>query len=191
VAVGVLVIAATSVVIVGVAGLEAWVQTLGSIAALPAIGSLSVFGLFANLFGDTAAATIASWLSVALLACGACVLGWRSRARDGLAPALFGAASASLLISPHLFAQDLALLIPPLAALMARTASSHRWDRALAWGVVGCCVSLAAEYQFLPLGFQRADVLLPLLLLFAVVASLAATAPAAFRRPQRRTAEAA
>ena len=71
-------------------------------------------------------------------------------------------------MSPHLFSQDLALLIPVVAALLSLALARARYDHFVVTLGAFSALSLAAEYQILPLGSLRADPFVPVVLLALV-----------------------
>jgi Glycosyltransferase family 87 len=162
---GLIVTGAVDLALVQVTGMRGWVDTLGQISTLSATGSLSVFGLLADtLGGASAVAALAVVAAVALVVSGA-AFGWLSRRSPRLDVCLLGATCVSLLASPHLFAQDLALLIPLAAAYLALVIAQARHDLFVLGLAAVSVVSLAAEYQIFPLGALRADPIVPVLLL--------------------------
>jgi hypothetical protein len=164
-AAGVLLTALVDIALVQVAGMRGWVDALGQISALSATASLSVFGLFANTMGTGSVVEgMAIVAAIALLVCGG-AFGWMSARGAPLHVCLVGATCVSLLVSPHMFTQDLAMLLPcAAAALSLALARARHAEAVIALGAVSV-LSLAAEYQIFPLGSLRADPFVPLLLL--------------------------
>ena len=167
IAVGVVLTGAVDLALVQAMGMRGWIDTLGQISTLSATASLSVFGLMANTVGGSVAEGVAVVGAAALLVGGG-VFGWLSSRGAPLPICLLGATCASLLVSPHLFSQDLALLIPVVAALLSLALARARYDHFVVTLGAFSALSLAAEYQILPLGSLRADPFVPVLLLALV-----------------------
>ncbi len=168
VAAGVVLTAAVDLALVQVTGMHGWLDALRQISTLSATASVSLFGLLANTLGaGSLAEGVAIAGAIALLVC-AGVFGWLSSRGAALHVCLLGATCVALLVSPHMFAQDLALLIPSAAAALAITLTRARWDQAVIVIALVSVVSLAAEYQILPLGSLRPDPFVPLVLLALV-----------------------
>jgi hypothetical protein len=168
IAAGILLTAAVDLALVQVTGMHGWLDALGQISTLSATASLSLFGLLANTLGaGSVVEGVAIAGAIALLVCGG-AFGWLSSRGAPLHVCLLGATCVALLVSPHLFAQDLALLIPVAAAALAIALARGRPDQVVIVIAVVSVVSLAAEYQILPLGSLRPDPFVPLLLLALV-----------------------
>ena len=186
IAAGVLLTALVDLALVQATGMRGWLDAVGQISTLSATASLSLFGLFANTVGTGSVVEgVAVAGAIALLVC-AGAFGWLSSRGAPLHVCLLGATCVSLLVSPHMFAQDLAMLLPiAAAALSIALTRARRADVVIALGAVSV-LSLAAEYQMFPLGSLRADPLVPLLLL-ALTAWAWRTA--ALRSPAPATAD--
>ncbi|MBV8445888.1 MAG: DUF2029 domain-containing protein [Candidatus Dormibacteraeota bacterium] len=174
--IGGVVTALVSLALVGSGGIAGWLHTLGITATVDPSGSISVFGLAADVMGNGPAAQVLATLAAVGLIAMAWMLGHASRQPAGLEVCLLGATCASLLASPHLFVQDLALLTPVFAAVLMRI-HDRRTVAVIAW----LALVLAAEYQILPFGSERPDALVPLLLLAAMGFALVTGAGASAR----------
>jgi Glycosyltransferase family 87 len=186
IAMGVVLTGVVDLALVQAMGMRGWIDTLGQISTLSATASLSVFGLLANTVGGSVAEGVAVVAAAALLA-GAGAFGWLSSRGARLPICLLGATCVSLLVSPHLFSQDLALLIPVVAAMLALALARARYDRFVVTLAAFSALSLAAEYQVLPLGSLRADPFVPVVLLALVAWAWRATA---LRSPAGATGDA-
>ena len=140
-ALGVLIAGAVAVLAVGPVGLGTFVGALSDDAARwPLASMLGFTGLTGSWLGNGAAATaLAGAFSLGALV--VCVrLGARLRAdRTALDLCLAGAAVLSLLASPHMLSQDLALLAPVLVWVLAGAAAA---DGTARWPGVGSRVAL-------------------------------------------------
>jgi Glycosyltransferase family 87 len=183
IAVGLVVTGVVDLALVQPMGMRGWIDTLGQVSTLSATASLSVFGLLANTVGGSLAEGIAVAGAAALLVAGG-LFGWLSTRGARLPVCLLGATCVSLLVSPHLFSQDLALLIPVVAALLAQALAQARFDHFVVGLGAFSVLSLAAEYQVLPLGSLRADPFVPVILLALVAWAWRA---AALRSPAAAT----
>jgi hypothetical protein len=167
IAVGMVLTGAVDLALVQGMGVRGWIDTLGEVSTLSATASMSLFGLLADVVGGNAAEAIAIVGAAALVVVGG-VFGWLSSRGARLEVCLLGATAISLLVSPHLFSQDLALLVPAAAGLLAVALARARYDHvAVVLGAVSL-VSLAADYQVLPLGSLRADPFVPVVLVALV-----------------------
>lgn len=125
-------IALLSLLVVGPHGMVDFARiSLGGTDRWPLRSLLGFTGLFGSWLGNAPAAhALAALCSV--IACIACaMLGARTRSEAGMfEPALAGTLALTLVASPHLLGQDLALLAPALAWMLAW---AMRRDRGLAW----------------------------------------------------------
>lgn len=125
-------VALLSLLVVGPHGMVDFARiSLGGTDRWPLRSLLGFTGLFGSWLGNAPAAhALAALCSVA--ACIACaMLGARTRNDAGLfEPALAGTLALTLVASPHLLGQDLALLAPAAAWTLAW---AMRRDRGLAW----------------------------------------------------------
>ena len=129
-------VGALSLAVVGPHGMVDFARiSLGGTDRWPLRSLLGFTGLFGSWLGNAPAAhALAALCSVAAAAVCA-VLGARSRRPLEFEPALAGTLALTLVASPHLLGQDLALLAPAAAWLLAWAASR---DRRAAWpGVTG------------------------------------------------------
>jgi hypothetical protein len=117
---GLAVVGALSLLLVGPHGMVDFARiSLGGTDRWPLRSLLGFTGLFGSWLGNSASAhALAAVCSVVAVA--ACVvLGARSRRVDMFEPTLAGTLVLSLVASPHLLGQDLALLAPAAAWLLA------------------------------------------------------------------------
>jgi hypothetical protein len=117
---GLAVVGALSLLLVGPHGMVDFASiSLGGTDRWPLRSLLGFTGLFGSWLGNSASAhALAAVCSVVAVA--ACVvLGARSRRVDMFEPTLAGTLVLSLVASPHLLGQDLALLAPAAAWLLA------------------------------------------------------------------------
>ena len=136
-AMGVLVLAACSLVLVGPGGVAAWVSNAVTQSALWDLRPMvSVIGIFGSWLGQTASAHA---LGVAGTA-GACALAWRAgvlvrRKPAGFDIALCAAVLLSLVGAPHAYGQDLAVLAPAMVIAAAWAAAGLAREGAARRGV--------------------------------------------------------
>ena len=131
-------VGAASLLVVGPHGMVDFARiSLGGTDRWPLRSLLGFTGLFGSWLGNAPAAhALAAFCSV--VACIACAgLGARSRSEATMfEPALAGTIALTLVASPHLLGQDLALLAPALAWTLAWAAARDR--RAKQWpGLTG------------------------------------------------------
>jgi hypothetical protein len=119
---------AASLALVGPSGLEGFAHaTAAGVSRWPAAGMLGLTGLFGSWLGDGAATKVLSAVAAAAALAGSAVLGDVGRRQpDRLEITLGGATALSLLASPHLLGQDLALLAPAVAWCLGRAAVCDR-----------------------------------------------------------------
>ena len=113
----------------------------------PPASTLGLLGLAASWLGPGSAAEAAAVVGGALGIAGCGLLGWWGRGRcDRLEVSLAAAAVLSLLVTPHLLAHDLVVLVPALVWLSARAArvdAPRPWPGRAAAAVVAGWLVLA------------------------------------------------
>jgi len=125
---------AASLALVAPSGLEGFAHaTVSGASRWPAAGMLGLSGLFGSWLGDGAATQVLVAVTGAAGLLGCALLGNAARGRpDRLEFSLAGATALSLVVSPHLLGQDLALLAPAVAWCLGRAAALDR-ERAGNW----------------------------------------------------------
>jgi len=146
-AAGCAVVAAVSLGLVGPSGVSGFVSALTfAVGNTPGSSTLGIPGLVASWLGSGAFA-VAVGIAGSLIALAACgLLGARSRGRPGsLEISLAGAASLSLVASPHLLPHDLVILAPVFAWCAARAAATEAapWPGPATIRIIGAWAILA------------------------------------------------
>ena len=146
-AAGCAVVAAVSQGLVGPSGVSGFVSALTfAVGNTPGSSTLGIPGLVASWLGSGAFA-VAVGIAGSLIALAACgLLGARSRGRPGsLEISLAGAASLSLVASPHLLPHDLVILAPVFAWCAARAAATEAapWPGPATIRIIGAWAVLA------------------------------------------------
>ena len=131
-AAGLAVLTVATIVVVGPAALAGFVRApLLATSVTPVRMLLGFLGLSASWFGDTAAAYALAGVATLMAVVAAVLLGaWTRRGAMTLEVSLACATVMTLLASPHMLVQDLALLSVPLALSLARAAAA---DGIAAW----------------------------------------------------------
>ena len=135
-----------SVAVVGVGGVQSYVQALLQPSNSPVREMLGFSGLFGSWFGPGRTADLLTIAGGALAVAAAFWVGARVRRGPWLIePGLFAATALSLLASPHLLGHDLTLLAPPLVALLGWLAVRARsWPDPASATLIGGWIVVSA-----------------------------------------------